>query len=222
MNYLPCEIVETQENPDAAIIWLHGLGASGHDFVPMIPELNLPKGSRIRFIFPHAPQLPVTVNGGMVMPAWYDIYELSLDRKIDYEQIVHSSEAVQALIRREKERGIPTERIIIAGFSQGGAVAYHAAIEFPEALAGLFALSTYFATHDKVRASIDNKKLPIHIFHGIHDGVVPEAAGQQAVERLQQSGYRPSYRTYAIDHSLHHQEIKDIAFLIRDCLPLLK
>lgn len=219
MSYLPCEIVETHNKPNAAVIWLHGLGASGHDFVPMVPELSLTDEDKIRFVFPHAPQMPVTVNGGMLMPAWYDIFELSLERKIDYTHIEQSAKAVHALIRRENERGIPSERIVVAGFSQGGAVAYHAAIEHEETLAGLFTLSTYYATHDKVKASVANKQLPIHVFHGIHDNVVPEMAGRMAIERLQSAGYQPTYKTYPVDHSLHHQEIKDISQRLRDCLP---
>ena len=128
MALLPYEKLETSSNITASIIWLHGLGANGHDFVPIVPELNLPQDLGIRFIFPHAPSIPVTINGGMTMPAWYDIYAMQLERTIDQDQIMASAAAVIALVEQEIEKGIPSERIILAGFSQGGAVGYQAAL----------------------------------------------------------------------------------------------
>ena len=124
MSYLPCIEVEPKTSANACVIWLHGLGADGHDFEPIVPELNLPETAAIRFIFPHAPSIPVTINGGMVMPAWYDILEMNIERSVDEKQLLQSADAVRALIDREIERGIDNSRIIIAGFSQGGAVGY--------------------------------------------------------------------------------------------------
>ena len=181
MDYLPTVDVEPISPATATVIWLHGLGADGHDFVPIIPELGLPRDHGIRFIFPHAPALPVTINGGYVMPAWYDILEMSLDRKVDVAQLQASAQEVGKLIEREIARGIPSERIVIAGFSQGGAVAYQAALSYPKPLAGLLALSTYFATTDTVALNAANAQLPIHIFHGKQDTIVPDLPCTQGV-----------------------------------------
>lgn len=213
MSYLPCETVthNPSDKPiDAAVIWLHGLGANGHDFVPVVPHLGLSDNLAARFIFPHAPSIPVTVNGGYVMPAWYDILELSIDRKIDLEQIQASAQKVVALIQRENERGVPTERIVVAGFSQGGAVAFEAALSYPEKLAGLMALSSYFATKDSIVLSPTNQNMPIFIGHGTRDPVVPEALGQMATKLLQDKGYAPEYHSYPMEHSVHAHELKDI------------
>lgn len=171
-NYL--DVVTVEHNPankpiDRAVIWLHGLGASGHDFEPVVPQLGLDNDMAVRFIFPHAPQIPVTINGGMVMPAWYDILEMSLERKIDVAQIERSSQQIRDLIQREIERGVKPEHIVIAGFSQGGAVAYHVALSYPQRLAGLMTLSTYLATNDSLNYSDINKDLPILIEHGVQD-----------------------------------------------------
>ena len=138
---LKCVEIEPAGDATATVIWLHGLGASGHDFEPIVPELQLPAGLPVRFVFPHAPDIPVTVNGGMVMPAWYDILAMDIDRKVDEAGVLASADAVDALIEREIQRGIPAHRIVIAGFSQGGAVAYQAALRYPQKLAGLLTLS---------------------------------------------------------------------------------
>ena len=142
MSILPHIEIEPPSTANATIIWLHGLGATGRDFEPVVPELNLPDNMAVRFIFPHAPEIPVTINGGYIMPAWYDILEMTLDRKVDEQQLRQSSAEVHAFIDREIERGIDSHRIIIAGFSQGGAVAFDAALTYPKPLAGLLALST--------------------------------------------------------------------------------
>ncbi|CAG0907965.1 unnamed protein product [Cyprideis torosa] len=142
MNYLPAIEYETAPAPTASVIWLHGLGADGNDFRPIVPELKLPAEPGIRFIFPHAPSIPVTVNNGYVMPAWYDILEMDIDRKVDAEQLNASADKITALIDREIERGIASERIVIAGFSQGGAVAYQTALSYPKPLAGRKAVKT--------------------------------------------------------------------------------
>lgn len=211
MDYLPHITIETGKEVTASVIWLHGLGASGHDFEGVIPHLALPEDLAIRFIFPHAPEIPVTVNGGYVMPAWYDILEMGLERKIDLRQIQQSSQAVANLISRETKRGIPSSRIILAGFSQGGAVAYHSALQYPEALGGLLALSTYFATSKIVNVHKANKDLPVHIYHGNQDDVVPEVLGLQARDKLGKMGFSPSYQLYPIGHEVCLEEIKDIS-----------
>lgn len=205
--------IETQANPIASVIWLHGLGASGHDFEPIVPELQLPVG--VRFIFPHAPNRTVTVNGGMVMPAWYDILSIEIERRIDTKQIMESSAAIGELIEQEITRGIPSEKIFIAGFSQGGAVAYEAALSYPKKLGGLIALSTYFATKNTIKLSAANTELPIFIGHGVADNVVAELLGQQAKEAITQLGYRPEYFTYPIPHSVCMEEITDISLWLQ-------
>jgi phospholipase/carboxylesterase len=208
----------THETPSATSIWLHGLGADGHDFVPVIPELNLPCDLAVRFIFPHAPTMPVTINGGYVMPAWYDILAMDIDRKVDEVQLRKSAAEIVKIIEHEKTRGIASERIIVVGFSQGGAVAYEVALSYSQPLAGLLALSTYFATKNTVLWSDANKALPIEIHHGIYDGVVAEVLGQQAVTLLQQKGYSVNYRQYAMEHSVSAEQLKDIGQFIRQVL----
>ncbi len=216
MNTLACETVETKSTIDSSVIWLHGLGASGHDFVPIVPALGLPADMGVRFIFPHAPSIPVTINGGMVMPAWYDILAMDMERKIDSDQIIASADAVIALVEREIAAGIPSSRIVLAGFSQGGAVCYQAALSYDKPLAGLMAMSTYFATHKNILVTEANKSLPVHLFHGIHDSMVPEAMGKHALEALKALGYEPQYKTYPMDHEVCPKEVRDIsAFLQR-------
>lgn len=211
MSLLPAVEQETRPHPDAAVIWLHGLGADGHDFAPIVPELNLPPELGIRFIFPHAPSLPVTVNGGYVMPAWFDILVMDIDRKVDSTQLLRSAAAIAAFVEREIARGIDSRRIILAGFSQGGAVAYQLGLSFPQPLGGLIAMSTYFATSDQVEFSEANRHLPIEIHHGVYDAVVPQALGIRAAEFLQQHGYHINFRTYPMDHSVCPQQIVHIA-----------
>lgn len=208
---LKCEVIEPKGVADAAVIWLHGLGASGHDFVPIVPHLRLPADHGVRFVFPHAPSIPVTINGGAVMPAWYDILEMSIDRQIDLKQIKLSSASVCELIQRELDAGIPSERIVLAGFSQGGAVAYHAALAYPETLAGLMTMSTYFPAPEELQLSAANKALPIHIFHGTQDPVVPEALGHTANQILQSMGFTPEYTSYPMQHEVCGNQIADIA-----------
>ncbi len=207
--------LETASNPTAAVIWLHGLGASGHDFEPVVPELGLPDGAAVRFIFPHAPNLPVTINGGMTMPAWYDIKAMDIDRVVDTEQLMASADAVAKLVDREIERGIPAENIIIAGFSQGGAVAYELGLTYPKRLAGVLALSTYFATAESIQRSEANAGIPINVYHGTFDPVVPESLGVRSVETLKDMGFEPSYQTYPMEHSVCLEEVLDIGRFIR-------
>jgi phospholipase/carboxylesterase len=218
MNYLPC--VEVQSNPqipvNGAVIWLHGLGSDGNDFVPVIRQLHFPAELNVRFIFPHAPSLPITVNNGYVMPAWYDIFELTLDRKVDVKQLRASAEQVHALIEREIARGVPSEKIVIAGFSQGGAVAYEAALSFAKPLGGLLTLSTYFATHDSIEENNVNKNIPILIQHGTEDSVVDEVLGQRAYRQLSDRGYKVSYESYPMEHTLCIDQIGAISKWLRE------
>lgn len=213
MEYLPCVELEPRQPANASVIWLHGLGANGHDFEPVVPELGR---DDTRFVFPHAPSIAVTVNGGMVMPAWYDIAGLGGTSPVDVDGIRRSAAQVDALIEREIERGIAAERIVVAGFSQGGAVAYEVALRHPRKLAGLMALSTYFATADSVAFSDINAALPIFIAHGSFDPMVPEQGGRQAADTLSAKGYPTEYRTYPMEHAVCLEEIQDIAaFLAR-------
>jgi phospholipase/carboxylesterase len=212
MDYLPC--VEVESNPGAAVtasvIWLHGLGADGHDFAPLVPELHLPSSLSVRFIFPHAPSIPVTINGGYIMPAWYDILEMNLDRKVDETQLVASAIATHTLIDREIARGVDSKRIFLAGFSQGGAVVYQAALTYPQPLAGLLVMSSYFATANSIKPHEANQQVPILIQHGVSDSVVSEVLGKKAFNHLQSKGYNVSYETYPMDHSVCAEQIKSI------------
>lgn len=220
-KYLDAVIKEhnpSQKQIDRAVIWLHGLGASGHDFESVVPELGLAKDMAVRFIFPHAPQRPVTVNGGFIMPAWYDILEMSLERKVDIAQIEESTQQIYALITREIAGGVAPEHIVIAGFSQGGAVAYHVALGYPERLAGLMALSTYLATNDNIDYSAANKDMPILIEHGTHDPVVPVILGQQAKQLLSDKGYHVEYNTYPMAHQVCMPQIQNMGKWLNEVL----
>lgn len=196
---------------DATVIWLHGLGANGHDFVPVVKELQLPESLPVRFIFPHAPTIPVTVNGGYVMPAWYDIYEMTLDRRVDTAQLEASAAAVQQLIEREIARGIAPRRIVLAGFSQGGAVVYQAALASDQPLGGLLVLSSYFATAQTIQANPASRSLPILIQHGTRDAVVPEQLGLAAKNLLTDRGYSVEYQQYPMEHTVCGPQIRAIS-----------
>jgi phospholipase/carboxylesterase len=209
-DLLPHITVETQPNPNACVIWLHGLGADGHDFEPIVGELGLPKSAAVRFIFPHAPSIPVTINGGFVMPAWYDILAMDIDRKVDEKQLRQSAEAVNQFIEQQISQGIPAERIIIAGFSQGGAVAVESALTFTKPLAGLMLMSTYFATKDSIILSEQNRSIPIVIQHGDFDPVVPVSLSGVSESFLKSKGYTVEISTYPMEHSVCPQQIKDI------------
>lgn len=213
MDLLPAVEMESPSGVavNASIIWLHGLGADGNDFAPLVPQLALPENSGIRFVFPHAPSIPVTINNGFVMPAWYDIKEMDIDRHVDEAQLLQSAAWVHALIDREIERGVDSRRIIIAGFSQGGAVSYEAALSYGKPLAGIMALSTYFATAASVKVDPVQNEIPIMICHGSMDPVVPELLGQNSVATLQEMGFKPEYHSYPMEHSLCPQQVVDIS-----------
>jgi phospholipase/carboxylesterase len=218
MNYLPCIEVTPRQNATASVIWLHGLGADGNDFAPIVPELKLPEELAIRFIFPHAPSIPVTINGGFVMPAWYDILEMNIERKINESQLMDSANAVEALIEREIDRGIPSERIVLIGFSQGGAVAYQTALSYAKPLAGLLALSTYLATADSLKRSDANKSMPIYIQHGLQDQVVLDQLGRKAHKTLKEWGYHCEYQGYSMQHEVCYEQLSDIRAILLNLL----
>ena len=200
-------------DPQYAVIWLHGLGADGSDFVPVVPELGLAASPGVRFIFPNAPEIPVTCNGGYVMPAWYDIISLEPNnRHIDEAGIVHSRAAIRRLIERENARGIPCSRIFLAGFSQGGAVAYTTALTHPETLAGIIALSTYLPVEALVEreATPANQAVAVFAAHGSHDDVVSPALGRRAHDFVQQHGHDVVWQAYPIPHSVCLEEVEDI------------
>lgn len=210
--------LEPASPADACVIWLHGLGASGHDFEPIVPYLELPADSAVRFLFPHAPMQPVTVNGGMVMPAWYDILEMDIGRKIDVSGMVDSSRRIIELIESQVAAGIPAERILLIGFSQGGAVAYHTALSYSGRVAGVAGLSTYLGTLDLLEPATGKADLPIWIAHGVGDPVVPLALGKQALADLQSLGYAPTWQEYMMAHEVCLEEIQALGKWIVNCL----
>jgi phospholipase/carboxylesterase len=217
---LPAIIRETHANgaPSAAVIWLHGLGADGHDFAGIVPELRLPASLSVRFIFPHAPSIPVTINQGYVMPAWYDISDLDVNRRIDEKQLRESAAAVHAFVAQQIEEGIQSRRIVLAGFSQGGAVALEAGLSCPHPLAGILSLSSYFPTADTVSIHEANRQLPIRICHGTEDPVVKESLGRNSVDALRALGYHPKYSSYPMQHSVCLEEIRDISGWLQEVL----
>ncbi len=213
MEILPTVELESPQGVEvnAAIIWLHGLGADGHDFAPIVPELSLPESFGIRFVFPHAPSIPVTINNGIVMPAWYDIKRLDVNGHIEDGELRQSAHRIHNLIDREIERGVSSERIIVAGFSQGGAVSLEAALTYTKPLGGIMALSTYFATAGTILINPIHNTIPIMICHGTMDAVVPEAMGRKSSATLQNLGFIPEYNNYTMEHTVCPQEIVDIS-----------
>lgn len=200
-----------------SVIWLHGLGASGEDFVPIVPELNLPNDLPLRFVFPHAPMRPVTINNGYVMPAWFDIYSMNRDHRVDEEGIQESVTFVEELIARELQRGMPAEKITLAGFSQGAAIALAAGLRYSKSLAGILALSGYLPGAEKIlsEATAVNYTTPIFIAHGTEDPVLPYSLGLELSDMLQRNKYLISWHSYPMPHSVCHEEIGDIAEWLR-------
>jgi len=205
--------IETTVSPIASIIWMHGLGADGHDFVDIVPELGLPARPGVRFVFPHAPMRPVTINGGYVMRAWYDIRDAGGVRREDPAGVRASQKSIEALIQREKERGVPASAIVLAGFSQGGAMALHTGLRHGERLAGVMALSCSLPLADTlaVEAAPANRDVPIFMAHGTRDPTIPMARALRARETLTGLGYRVEWREYSMPHSVCPEEIRDIA-----------
>ena len=212
--------VETGANPTAAVIWLHGLGADGHDFEPIVPELVRPGERALRFVFPHAPIRPVTLNGGFAMRAWYDIVSLERRGPEDEAGIRASQAAVETLIRRENERGIATSRIVLAGFSQGGSVALFAGTRYGEKLAGIMGLSCYLLLAGRLAAErgTANQATPIFLAHGLQDPIVAPQLGEQARTTLEAAGYRVEWHAYPMPHSVCPEEVGDIAQWLRRVL----
>lgn len=202
---------DTGADPESAVIWLHGLGADGHDFEPIVPELGL--SAPVRFIFPHAPTQPVTINGGMVMRAWYDITAMDLAVSIDSGGIRQSSEYLGSLIQATVDAGIPPSRIVLAGFSQGGVIALHTGLKHPETLAGIIALSTYVALPEEIQrdAGGANRNIPIFMAHGRYDPVIPCSLGERSRDFLIQEGYPVQWHEYPMEHSVYPDEIRDLA-----------
>jgi phospholipase/carboxylesterase len=209
--------IETAPAPEAAVIWLHGLGADGHDFEPIVPELRLPPSPGVRFVFPHAPMRPVTINAGWVMRAWYDVREEAGVRQEDGPGVRASQREIDALIAREVARGVAPRRIALAGFSQGGAMALQAGLRHPERLAGIMALSCALPLADTVatEASPANRDVPIFMAHGTQDPLIPLARGARARDLLHQLGYRVEWREYPMPHAVCPEEIRDISAWLR-------
>jgi phospholipase/carboxylesterase len=217
---MPTQLTTIEIKPTAthrySIIWLHGLGADGHDFESLVPQLRLTAQAQIHFVFPNAPVQAVTINGGMRMRSWYDILEMSLLRKVDLDGIYQSSTAIEALIAAELERGIAAENILLAGFSQGGVIALHTALRYPKKLAGILALSTYLPTLDalKTEAAPINQDTPIFMAHGTADSIVAYQAGKVAFDGLKAMAYPVKWFSYPMDHSVCMEEVIDIADFI--------
>ncbi|MHC9512063.1 alpha/beta hydrolase [Kangiella sp. M94] len=217
---LPCVTVEPTSEHQATVIWLHGLGADGHDFEPIVPELKLPAELGVKFVFPHAPVIPVTINGGYQMRAWYDIRNADLSQREDETGVRQSAEQVQQLIEHEIEQGIATDRIILAGFSQGGAIALHLATRLDKKLAGIVALSTYLTIPDKLadEKSDTNLDTPIFMAHGQQDPVVPIQRGQHSAKVLQENGFQVQWSDYPMPHAVCLEEIQALGKYIGEVL----
>jgi phospholipase/carboxylesterase len=212
--------IETGADPQGSVIWLHGLGADGHDFEPIVPELTGAGERALRFVFPHAPIRPVTLNGGYAMRAWYDIVSLERRGPEDESGIRASQATIEALIRRENERGVPAGRIVLAGFSQGGALALVAGTRYPHKLAGILGLSCYLLLADRFKAerSVANQHTPIFLAHGLQDAIVAPLLGEHARASLEAAGYPVEWHTYPMPHSVCPGEVADIAAWLRRVL----
>lgn len=206
-------LLEPEQPANAAVIWLHGLGADGGDFVPIVPELRLPAAIQARFTFPHAPVRPITINGGLPMRGWYDIPSLTRFDQQDESGILASGRSVQALIEREAAAGIPRHRIVLAGFSQGGAIALHAGLRQREPLAGILALSTYLPLHAQLPEELTaaGRATPVLMCHGLYDNVLPVAMGSFSRDQLRRLGCQVEWRDYPMQHQVCEEEIADIA-----------
>ncbi|GBL03560.1 alpha/beta hydrolase [Glaciecola sp. KUL10] len=217
---LPSVEIAAKGDHKATIIWLHGLGDSGNGFAPIAPELKLPDELGVKFIFPHAPIRPVTINNGMEMRAWYDIKSLDMESRADIEGVIESSAAVQKLIENEIEAGIDSRKILLAGFSQGGVIALHLGTRFNQPLAGIVALSTYMCAPDtlQLQKSEENQDTPVMFAHGQQDEVVPLFLGNAAYQVMLNNGYNVTWKEYVMQHNVCMPEVNDISSFIQDKL----
>ncbi len=214
---LDCITLEPPCPANACVIWMHGLGADGNDFVPMVPELGLPRDHGVRFVFPNAPTMPVTINGGYVMRAWYDIASAEIDKRADEAGVRKSQLAIAEVIAGQRAQGIAANRIVLAGFSQGGVIALQTGLRYPESLGGIMALSTYLACAESLgaEASTSNRDLPIFMAHGSMDSVIPIALAKLSKARLETHGYQIAWHEYGMPHSVCAEEIDDMAAFLK-------
>jgi phospholipase/carboxylesterase len=222
MNSIPVSTIELHPagEANATVIWMHGLGADGNDFVPIVPELRLPASLAVRFIFPNATERPVTINGGATMRAWYDIANTDFGKRADEAGVRRSQGQISQLIAREIARGIPAKRIVLAGFSQGGVIALQTGLRHTERLGGIMALSTYLACGDSLAAegAVANKDIPILMVHGTRDGVIGLKVAEDSHATLKQAGYKVDWKTYPMEHSVCAEEVGVIAKFLREVL----
>ncbi len=219
---LPAIEIETAPKPDASVIWLHGLGDTGDGWSQVVPGLALPKSMRVRFVFPHAPKMAVAINNGYVMPAWYDIREANLSERADVAGVQRSQAQLVALMARENARGVDDARIVLAGFSQGGAVALYTGLRHPKRIAGIVALSTYLVSANALpsESSAANRGVPIFMAHGTFDPVVRLAWAQASREALVQGGYPVEWHEYPMEHSAEMEEVAAVGAFLRRVLPV--
>jgi len=213
-------VIEPTNPATASIIWLHGLGANGHDFEPIVPQIPETITRQTRFIFPHAPQRPITINGGMVMPGWYDVTEMDLTARQDIQGTRESEQILCNYVAQEIERGISTKRIVLAGFSQGGAIVLHGGLRYPLPLAGIMALSTYLPLADTVSSEIHtaNRQTPIFMAHGLYDPVISFVHAEHSRTQLEKLGINVEWHSYNMQHSVNAEEIADISRWLSACL----
>lgn len=214
--------INPTEKADAVVIWLHGLGADGHDFEPIVPELALPVSARVRFVFPHAPKRPITINDGYVMRGWYDIVQTDIGARQDAEGIKISQRQLESLIAAEIATGIPAERIILAGFSQGGAIILQTGLRYPERLGGLMVLSSYVPLAETLEAErhVENQNTPVFMAHGRQDEIITHGFAEQSRDQLINLGYQVEWNSYSMPHGVLPEEIEDIGWWLRKVLAL--
>ena len=218
---LSCVEIEPESgSARASVVWLHGLGADGHDFEPIVSELRVNPALGVRFVFPNAPRIPVTLNAGMRMPAWYDITDMDLRHRADEEGVLRSDQQVRRLLEREIERGIASDHIVLAGFSQGGAIALHLGLRFELPLAGILALSTYLVRSESLEQEAHEANRATRIFqaHGAHDPMVPLERGQEARDRLLAMGYDLYWQRYPMQHEVCWEEVQAIGGWLNEVL----
>lgn len=211
--------IDTQDHPEHAVIWLHGLGASGHDFEPIVEQLDLPASLRLRFIFPHAPTRPITLNDGMPLKAWYDIYGLDMNSPQDEKGLEQSASDVRTLIEQLVQSGIASQRIILAGFSQGGAQCLYTGLSCDYRLAGILAISCWLPLHEKfpVYARRADRSLPILLLHGMYDVTIPITSAELSRETLEQQGFTVTWQSYPCAHTVSPEEVRDIRAWLLKC-----